>query len=197
MAREYRRREPSRHPKPLTLVVTEGESTEPGYFRTFKRTCDTELAALKIIPLGQDPRAVVEKAMQERTDRSVGTADSFWAVFDRDKHPRFDEAVNLAEGNDIRLAISDPCFELWCVLHYQQHDAPCTCDECAHVLRELSPEYRRPGKPFDDEETIRRNYHDAVQRAKELEGWRAKDGGRNPRTTVHHLTEHMRSQAIL
>lgn len=74
MARNYRRREPSRQPKPLTLVVTEGELTEPSYLRAFKRIHGAKRATLKIIPLGQDPRAVVEKAMRERSDSSPGAA---------------------------------------------------------------------------------------------------------------------------
>ena len=54
----------------------------------------------------------------------LATRDSVWAMFDRDIHKRFDEARDLARGNGIRLAISNPCFELWGILHYQDQNAP-------------------------------------------------------------------------
>ncbi|MFZ4580430.1 MAG: RloB family protein [Myxococcota bacterium] len=42
-----------------------------------------------------------------------------WCVFDRDQHEHFTEACNLAEGCGVQLAVSNPCFELWVLLHFE------------------------------------------------------------------------------
>ena len=48
--------------------------------------------------------------------------DQVWVVFDRDEHERFDEAVSLCEANGIGVARSNPCFEVWLILHMVDYD---------------------------------------------------------------------------
>lgn len=115
-------------------------------------------------------------------------------MFDRDEHPRFHEAKNMAAGKGVPLAISDPCFELWAILHYRECDAPLDRHECQRTLEELHPGYgSKRRKVFDDPEVIKSNYRDAVERARSSFARREEEGdpGGNPSTTVHHLTEHI------
>jgi hypothetical protein len=44
-------------------------------------------------------------------------------MFDRDEHPNFDRAIDLANRHGINLAISNPCIELWFILHFEDHAA--------------------------------------------------------------------------
>ena len=115
-------------------------------------------------------------------------------MFDRDEHPRFDEAKDMAHGNGIQLAISNPCFELWGIYHYQECNAPLDRYECQRKLGELCPGYsNKKGKIFDDPEVIGSNYRDAVGRADSALARREEEGDPegNPSTTVHRLTEHI------
>ena len=115
-------------------------------------------------------------------------------MFDRDAHKRFDEAKDMAHGNGIRLAISNPCFELWGIYHYQECNAQIGRDKCQKKLGELCPDYsNKKGKIFDDPEVIRSNYRDAVGRADRALARRVEEGDLegNPSTTVHRLTEHI------
>jgi hypothetical protein len=50
-------------------------------------------------------------------------ADEVWCVFDVDEHPKLAEARDQANANGIQLAVSNPCFELWLLLHFQEHRA--------------------------------------------------------------------------
>lgn len=196
MARRFARRDPSRQPKALIVVVTEGTSTEPGYFKVFKQLHGSESAALKVIPLGADPRAVVERAIDETPlDPEPSGNDSVWAVFDRDDHERFNEAVDLARGNNIKTAVSNPCFELWGILHYELLDAPTHRHDCQRRLRELCGGYRQSsGKRFEDAGVVNGQHGEAVRRARELLRRRNQEGepSGNPSTTVHELTEWIR-----
>ena len=115
-------------------------------------------------------------------------------MFDRDEHPRFDEAKNMAYGNGIRLAISNPCFELWGILHYQEYNAPLDRHECQRKLGELCPYYsNKKKKSFDDTKVIEDNYRNAVRRAENSLARREEEGDPegNPSTTVYRLTEHI------
>ena len=98
-------------------------------------------------------------------------------------------------GNGIRLAISNPCFELWGILHYQDQNAPLERQECQRQLGNLCPDYNAgAGKVFDNPEAIGRLYSAAVERAALSVKRRQEEGdpGGNPSTTVHLLTELIR-----
>ena len=113
--RRIKRQAPARSsPAPRIVVVTEGAVTEPRYLRTFDRFHgDRSSARLVLIGGAGDPRAVVERAIEESKKlkrEPLDRRDTVWAMFYRDEHPRFDEAKDMAHGNGIRLAISNPCF---------------------------------------------------------------------------------------
>lgn len=199
MNRSYRRRDPSRSPKPRVVVVTEGVSTEPLYLKLFRQLHGLASVAVEVIPLGQDPRAVVERAILEKVESAADADaedDSFWAMFDRDEHSRFAEAVDLAKGNHVRTAISNPCFELWGILHYELLDAPTSRHGCQRRLAELCSSYGKSGKRFEDQDAIRNSYHDAMLRARALLARRRYERRPygNPSTTAYELTEHLASR---
>jgi hypothetical protein len=61
-------------------------------------------------------------AARERAVAEEDEIDEIWCVFDVEwprNHPGLKEAVDRARGNGINLAISNPCFELWLILHFQ------------------------------------------------------------------------------
>ena len=197
-ARRIGRRVGTRAPAARIVVVMEGASTEPRYLKMFRRIYGHQ--SVTLVPIGGagDPRAVVERAIEESRKMkrdSLADRDSVWAMFDRDIHPRFAEAKNLAQGNGISLAISNPCFEIWGILHYQDHDAPLDRHECQRLLGDLCPGYRRSGgKVFDDRTAIANGYLDAVKRAERSLERRTEEGtpGGNPSTSVHLVTERIR-----
>lgn len=195
------RRRPVRRPAVRVVVAMEGSSTEPAYLAALNRLFGNESVRLELVRGVGDPRAVVERAIEElaksKGDR-LGNNDSAWAMFDRDVHVRFAEAKNLARGNGIGLAVSDPCFELWGIFHYRDQDAPLDRYECQRMLEDLCPGYGRKGrKLFDDGQAIEQHYGDAVRRGRQSLENRSTEGNPegNPSTTVHDLTEHLRRVA--
>ena len=156
--RRITRRAATRSPAARIVVVTEGGSTEPAYLRVFGRIYGEPSAVrLNIIPAAGDPRAVVERAITElrklRGDK-LASKDTVWAMFDRDEHPRFDEARIMARDNGISMAISNPCFELWGIFHYRDYDAPldrpcqppCRIPIAQVLHRSCQSRERRPGR---------------------------------------------------
>ena len=156
-----RRRRPFRSPKPRILIVCEGTRTEPGYFRAF-RHAERSLVELEISP-GGVPRTLVQRAVQlkdtaakqSRTHADENLKyDEVWCVFDIDEHPNIQDATQQARDNQVEVAISNPCFELWILLHYQDQRAHIDRDRLSLECRRHLPDYEKD-VPF---ETLHENY---------------------------------------
>ena len=135
MSGKSRRRTPSpltrrvetREPRKTVVIFCEGERTEPAYLEALKRRPEVREVAsvdLRIEAEHGMPHTLVSSAIKAR-DKSAdeeGEIDEFWCVFDVEwpkNHPRLREAVQQAQGSGINLAISNPCFELWLILHFE------------------------------------------------------------------------------
>jgi hypothetical protein len=181
-----RRRKPFREPKPRILIVCEGTRTEPEYF-TDLRNRERSLVEL-VIEAGGTPKTLVERAValkkeskrQAKKDPNLGY-EHVWCVFDVDEHPYVAEAQQQARDNKIDVAISNPCFELWALLHFQDQHAWIDRSNVQHLCRQHMPGYvkRLPCHilhPLTD---------DARRRAMALDN----STGENPSTTVYRLVE--------
>ena len=74
-----------------------------------------------IKPSGNSPAEMVKEAARILAlDELKGTTlREVWCVFDRDRHPSYQEAFELASRNRrIRLCWSNPCIELWFLMHF-------------------------------------------------------------------------------
>jgi len=198
--RPLRRRAAFRDPLPLVLVVCEGEATEPDYINGFRLAQGANTVNVHVHSPGGDPKMLVESAVAMRDSaaaeakrrRDANLAyDEVWCVFDVDGHARVDAARALAASAGIRLAVSNPCFELWLLLHLADHGAHATSAEARHLVRNHLPRYDKHLR-FDD---FAAGYGDAVRRAEALERHRACVGeeGGNPSTGVFRMTERIRA----
>lgn len=108
-------------------MFCEGTRTEPDYIKALKlEPAVRESASVDIrvdlAASGAVPLTLVNAAAEARA-RSVqeqGEVDQVWCLFDVEwprNHPDLPEARAKAEGSGVRLAISNPCFELWLALH--------------------------------------------------------------------------------
>ena len=129
-----RRRRPFRNPLPRILIVCEGRRTEPGYFHELRHT--ERIPIELVIRPGGIPKTLVQRAVDlkdaakkdAKTRQDVNLLyDDVWCVFDIDEHPAIPDAKQQARDNGIELAISNPCFELWILLHFR--------DQRAHIDR--------------------------------------------------------------
>ena len=190
------------HPKRRFVVFCEGKNTEPGYFFAIRRRY--EGAVLEVRPGVGVPLTVAKaaaaylKAGSSRGRRRGRSAfeshDEVWAVFDRDEHPNFDAAVDLCERSGVHIGLSNPCFELWLVLHHQEYNRPESTDVIQSILSKLHPEYdRRHSKTLDFGSLVGRVVQ-AEDRAMRQLDLRASVNDRygNPSTSVGRLTRAFR-----
>ena len=100
------------------LIVCEGTETEPKYFKSFR----VPSKVIQAEGTGMNTVSLVEEAVRLREDRERedGKYDQVWCVFDKDdfSSDQFEQAIQLAHKNGIRVAYSNQAFELWYVLHF-------------------------------------------------------------------------------
>ena len=196
---ELRRRPPTRSPRTRILVVCEGEITEPAYFKAFQRHARNPL--LHVEPYGPAgvPLSVVTKAIEMRNDAARRARDErdeslkwdeVWVVHDRDDHPNVARAHALARKEKTEVALSNPSFELWALLHFEDHRREVHRDKVRAALKKHLPRYKKEL----EFEAVHRGYAEAVERARALDLAAQRDGAaaRNPTTGVYRLTERIR-----
>ncbi|MCB9760075.1 MAG: RloB domain-containing protein [Alphaproteobacteria bacterium] len=208
-APSLRRRGPSRPPKTQIWVFCEGEKTEPDYLIWFARQHRHESIEIRPVKGCGVPRTVVEKARDRKRELErlarPHRASSFdgrfevWVMIDRDEHPQVVEAWVMARDNGIGWAFSNPCVELWGVLHVADQTAAIHRHDCQALLHALTPSYHHERGACFDPSAMVSGYDDAVRRARHLEARReaAEDLGGNPSTTVYRLTESIRGGGTL
>jgi RloB-like protein len=124
-----RRRQPTREPYDRILIVCEGEKTEPNYFNEIRQEVRISTLHIRILHSeGTQPLQVVSFAESEF--QKTKQFEKVFAVFDRDDHTTYANAIAKAESlngklkNDegkrvtFKAIVSVPCFELWLLLHY-------------------------------------------------------------------------------
>lgn len=143
---------------------------------------------------------LVENAVQakriEARDASKGRGrahDQIWCVFDRDEHPNFAKTITLADSHGINLAISNPCLELWFILHFEDETAYLERQAAQHRAAELLG----CSKVLNDAalSALAERYDQARERAVKLDEKHAGDGsppGSNPSSGIWRLIDLIR-----
>jgi len=201
--RDMRRRYPYRLPQESILIVCEGEKTEPLYFEGLKILLDLRRVEIEIKGGITDPISIVGQSLQQRNKRTkraltapiVTRYDAVWCVFDVEIPPRahLAQALAKAKNHGLKVALSNPCFEFWYLLHYRKTAA--LMQQPHHVLEALRrcyPGYRK-NDPAVISELFPSTKH-AIQNAKLV--LKEKGCGEdltdcNPSTHVHRLVEHL------
>ncbi len=204
---DLQRRRPTRAPRRRFIIYCEGENTEPAYFAALKRILRYGLIDIETNPVGA-PMTTAERAVErakaeglakgsKKPRDSFAEHDQVWAVFDRDEHPKFDDAITLCDSKGVKVGRSNPCFELWLILHIVLHDAPDDRHQLARRLRDLRPEYDPHGAKCCNWDEMIPNVEKAETHAERLLAKREEEGepyGR-PSTTVGQLTAAIRAEA--
>ncbi len=176
--------------------MCEGEVTEPSYINGFKRWCRNPLVEVEIPNLHGVPRTLVEAAKerkheaerQARRQRDDNLLyDEVWCVPDVDEHPKLHEAWQMARDNGIELAISNPCFELWLLLHFRESPGARHRHDLQRMMRDHVDGYDK----HLEFSTFAKAYEVARGRAARIQERADEDEEphRNPTTGVYRLTE--------
>ena len=182
-------------------MFCEGTKTEPDYIDALKREPaihDSASVDLRIEASGGVPLTLVNAAAdaRARSSQEQGEIDQVWCLYDVEwprNHPGLSEARAKAEASGVRVAISNPCFELWLVLHFENHTAWLDNDDARRLRRKHD---RSSGKGLDGSQYMPRRA-DAALRARALTAKHVGDGREfpkdNPSSGMYLLLEAIES----
>lgn len=193
-----RKQRRTRSLSPHFMLVCEGE-TEVGYFHyvngllrpariSVRSTHDRDVA----------PEAIVRRAIEfvdgnPKRGIEAGQFDQVWAVFDWDNHTdEVRRAIALAERHGVRVALSNPCFDVWLIWHWRDFaQSQCDAAQTDVALHAAWPRYRKGhDNPWHE---LQGSLHDASRRARLAER-RLHDRGlafphNRPSSQVVHLMD--------
>ncbi len=120
----FKRSKGTTKPK-VVWIACEGDVAEPRYLDGVKYYYRTRGVNLEIVEReDSSPKAVLEAILKTKKSRASNSNDLFWIIIDRDRwtNKMLSEVAQQCSDSGIGMALSNPCFEFWQLLHYQNPD---------------------------------------------------------------------------
>jgi hypothetical protein len=150
--REQRKQRKHAFKKPKAnsfLIVTEGERTEPLYFKGIQKQIKekiggnvdvVEAPSIDVIGEGSSTGKLIE-ITEEVVKNAKIIYQNVWVVFDKDDFEDFDEAIKIGENKGYRIAWSNQSFEYWLYMHFYYSDSALHRDEWCRKLDQVFAQY--------------------------------------------------------
>ncbi|WP_254173030.1 RloB family protein [Planktothrix pseudagardhii] len=174
----------------LFIIATEGRDTEKQYFQGMFH--DSRIK-IEILSTGEDdksaPKYVLERLDSFKQKYDLTSDDSLWLMFDIDRwgEKNISEICRQARQKQYRLAISNPCFEVWLYLHFNDLDSTfIKCKDYEKKLRTHLGSYQKSNLNLD---VYKNHIQEAVQRAKTLHPSPQQDWPPTPGSHVYRVVE--------
>ncbi|MBF0245692.1 MAG: RloB domain-containing protein [Planctomycetes bacterium] len=190
--RKFQRPLGERRYRKLFVLAVEGVKTEPHYFAIF----NDQHSVIRVNCLkgnhDSSPLQVLKRMEDHLKQEALRASDEAWLVVDKDQWT--DEqlaqlhAWSLGHDN-YGFALSNPKFEYWLLLHFEDGTAIGSSRECSDRLKRHAPDY---DKGIDVRKITRDRIDDAICRARVRNNppcvdWPRALGG----TTVYKLVENI------
>jgi len=197
--------------KRTVLIVGEGKETEPNYFRGLKQEDAVKARFAVTVKKGPgwSPVRIVEHAINLKnaaTSRGEDY-DEIWCVLDVEGHTKrqsLNKAADMARENGITLCLSNPCFEIWLLSHFERKArAYYDCDAVVVRLNTFWQKHHRQDYRKNDDQIYYR-VSDHTQAAIYNAQWVSENHHRdrpntadcNSSTEVYRLVGHLLGQFI-
>lgn len=188
--RSFKRPTGRRRYRKLFILAVEGAKTEPEYFRWFNHP-EFQIKIECLRDKHHNSPTHVLNRMQKHLQRiEFRDDDEAWLVVDKDQWT--DEQLSALHDWSQRqanygFALSNPLFEYWLLLHYEDGIGVNSSNECIQRLREYLPDY---DKSIDTTKITQKMVETAMERAKRRDSPPCRDWPKNPGcTTVYKLVE--------
>jgi len=174
--KQRKRQSKGKEIRPTFFIFCEGETEEAyiKYLRSLYRLpieIDTKMAGNGITD------SYISNYKKQRTTHPK---DKTFLVYDSDVE---NVVLNLKKIRNAVLLLSNPCFELWYLLHCVNQTAPLSSNECVSKLDSHVKRYKKGCLSENFKARLTENKIKAIERAKLL------PAGQNPSTLIYRLVE--------
>jgi hypothetical protein len=162
--------------KPNFFVFCEGE-TEIAYVKFLR---SLYRAPIQVIPK-KGKSNISEEFIERSQNEYVRTGqDKVFLMYDLDVDGILEHLQKIPNAE---LLVSNPCIELWFLLHYQEQKLEISSDKCVQKYQKVSKGYKKGVLSEEEKKVLAENRELAVERAKKLAEYQ------NPSTMVFRLLE--------
>jgi hypothetical protein len=167
----------------LIVIACEGAVTEPAYFNGLRERLHSPRMHVEVVarrdPTHSSPDAVLRDLDGFAEAWFLRNGDALWLVIDRDpqswKPGMIADIAQRCHQKGYFLALSNPCFELWLLLHFE--DVPAQSEERRRQLLENADDLLKKEEARHRQAHPEREYIDhflphtetAIQRARALD----------------------------
>jgi len=123
--KEFKRSSGFRDAK-LFVIASEGQKTETKYFENlvspdYYYNPRTHLEVLRRETTSSSPKHVLKELNKFRSEYSLNKNDELWLIIDSDRWPpgHLSDVLRECHQKKYHVVVSNPCFELWLLLHLQ------------------------------------------------------------------------------
>lgn len=154
------------------LIVTEGERTEPLYFKGIQKLIKEKIGGMidviEIPLIDIHGEGCATGKLLEITERIVKEAkviyQNIWVVFDKDEFEDFDQAIQDGSNKGYKMAWSNQSFEYWLYLHFHYSDVALHRDVWNEKLDSIFEQYQL------GDGTYQKNYKDIYKLVNSFDG---------------------------
>ncbi|MGN0029082.1 MAG: RloB family protein [Marinilabiliaceae bacterium] len=180
-----REKAPSKRMRRIALVICEGES-EAGYVDLVRKWYKSPIRIITHVARQSINQGVVDK---HAGDLKISDGDkvSVFLMYDMDV-PAVNEKLKRCEAE---LLLSNPCFELWLLLHVKAQKSVISSGDAVKSLMNSDPVWRNYAKSLFTETQksfLKKHLSEARERAKALRN------GQNPSSQVYKLLDFLETE---
>jgi hypothetical protein len=184
------------------IVIASEDKYAVGQYFDFFRSTKIQFKYLETEDGKSAPEHVLDRLDEYKKEFEVGEGDQFWLVCDCDHWIKSGHIKNLAgvmrecRQKGIQVALSNPCFELWLLLHFADFpkEDKLTCKEVEKLLRQTVGTYDKTkvyNLPIDTEGVA-----SAVNRSAKNQPATSEIPDR-PQTSVHRIIQEWFERGII
>lgn len=184
-------------------IITDTKETEKNYFEGLRDSLPKEIQRQLVIKVENvSSNKLLTKSIEEA--KSSPQFREIWIVFDCDQRKDFDSIISEAKKNNIEVAWSNPCIEIWFHAYFGCMPTPIDSVQCCsnfeicyknktNINYDKADEYiyKILNKYGDEQKAIKI----AEQKLKEKDECK-KPSLKCPATTIHKLIKEIRGKII-
>lgn len=175
-----REKAPDKRMRRIALVICEGE-TEVNYINLLKRWYKSPVRVVSHVEGTKITPSLVDRRTKELKISALDKVDTF-LMYDMDV-PAVNEKIMACKAE---LLLSNPCFEIWLLLHAKDQKTALNTDTVLKELKKSAPVWNNYNKSvYTDTQKafLQEHIGVAISRAKELKEFK------NPSTGIYKLVE--------
>lgn len=165
--------------KPNFFVFCEGE-TEIAYVKFLR---SLYRAPIQVIPKKGKSNISEDFIVKSKNEYVQTDLDKVFLMYDLDVDGILEQLQKIP---NVELLVSNPCVEMWFLLHYQEQKSEISSDKCIKKLQKVSKGYKKGVLSEDEKSVLANNKERAIERARILAEYQ------NPSSTVYKLLEKLK-----